>query len=260
MAATMTHTAVFNFVLCGGLRAGTGIVQAAIAGLPGVACHQNLLHADEAVRKAEHEQYFGSDDALSEWYKPDTSPWQYLNHQVFDCPQHDERIVGVRIPYDRMHALELYDLLHARCLEGDFGIVHVVRNPVACYVSQQQALRTGIWSQPISQAASANFPAPLDIRPDHLTEYVRRHNAVRGKVEQACDDVLVVQYVDLLREFQATMAKVLDFIEVPPQARIPSMCRRLRNRDMRQRIANYDTLLCKLPWDVRQELVAEDCV
>ena len=258
-SATMSATNVFNFAVCGNVRSGSAVVQSAISNLKHAICHENLLHADEKIRSAEHESYFGSSD-LPEWYNREVcSPWQYINHQVFDNPKNDEKAIGLRISYPQLHSLELYDLLHDKCAEGDFGLVHVVRNPVACFVSLQQARSTNVWSRPLNDRAISHIPSPVVIVPSELVDFVRQHEAVKGKVERACDDKLVVKYVDLLFDFQATMAKVVDFIELPPALQLVPMCRRLRNRSMRERISNFHELQVVLPADVRSELLAEDC-
>jgi hypothetical protein len=70
--------------------------------------------------------------------------------------------------------------------------------------------------------------------------------------------VLVVHYRDLLMNFQQTMAKVFDFIEIDTRERAMPSCRRLRNRSMRERISNFEELKSVLPHDVRYELVSED--
>lgn len=254
----MSQTSVINFAVCGDVRSGSSVIQSAISNLRGAVCHCNLLHEDERVRIAEHERYFGP-SAVPEWYQPELfSPWQYINHQVYDNPKNGEKSVGLRLPYNRVHALELYDLLHDRCIEGDFGLVHVVRNPVACYVSLQQAKMTGVWSRSLDDKAKSDIPPPVVIVPADLVQFVRQHAAIRGKLERACDDVLVVHYRDLLLNFQPTMAKVFDFIEIETRERAMPSCRRLRNRSMRERISNFDELKSVLPHDVRYELVSED--
>ncbi len=115
-----------------------------------------------------------------------------------------------------------------------------------------------MWVRSLDDKTRSDIPAPVVVVPSELVQFVRQHAAIRGKLERACDDVLVVHYRDLLMNFQPTMAKVFDFIEVATSERAMPSCRRLRNRSMRERISNFDELKSVLPPDARHELLAED--
>jgi hypothetical protein len=255
--STMSRTQTINFVVTGDVRSGSSVVQSSLNKVRGVVCHQNLLHEDENVRRKEHEDYYGA-SAVPEWFQTLGSPWQYVNHQIFDNPQREEEAIGLRLPYNRIRAFQLYDLIHDRCMEGDFGLVHVQRNPVACYVSYMQAKATGIWSRLLNDAPQSMIPPPVQLDPAALTAFVRNHTSIRGKLEASCDDVLVVQYRDLVRDFRLTMSKVLDFIELPANTLVIPAYRRLRNRSMRERISNFDALKANVQPDVREMLLSGD--
>lgn len=249
--ATATSLDVLNFVIVGERRSGSALVQGTVDAAAGVVCHANLLHENGAVRRACHERYFGESPS-PEWYDADESPHQYLTGRVFDNPRQAERAVGVRLTYDAVGRFELYDLFQARCREGDFCLVHVLRNPVACFVSQRQAEKCRLWSRPFNADVSSFIPTPTPVDPQELTDFVRSWVSVRGKIEESCDDRLVVHYHELLFDFQKTMRRVFDFIELPePLEPITPCTRRLRNRDMRRRVSGFDRLLSEVPSDVR---------
>lgn len=258
---------VLNYVVVGEVRSGSRVVQSTLNNRPGhvAVCHGDLFHPDEKVRRASHEEYFGPSRwprHLPEWFQEGvTSPWQYINHVILDRPLRGERAVGFRVLYPDVRRLELWELFESRYREGDFCLVVVLRNPVACLVSLKQAERSGVWTRGWD-AAPAACPAPVHLDADEVTEFCRCHAATLGKVRASCADRLEVQYRDLLRDYQREMQRVFDFLELPSCAdRAVPGCRRLRNRNrVRERIANLDSLLRCVPSDVRDCLLADDLV
>lgn len=259
--ATMQDTDVLNFIVAGQVRSGTAVIQSAISNSTGGAiCHANLFHDDEKIRKACHESYFGR-SRVKEYYVPDeTSPHRYLARAVFDQTKREEHSVGVRIPYRAIDKLDLYDFLNSRYVEGDFCLVHVVRNPVACFVSLKQAEMTKVWWRSPNEPPDSYIPQSVHLSPHELTNFVRQHEAVQAKLQRACPDALIVQYRDVLYDFQKTMQRVFDFVEQPPAQQALPGSRRLRNRSMRERISNFDSLRREVSHDVRTAMDADDLI
>ena len=263
MTSRCVDTGVVNFVVAGELRSGSAIVQGTIDSLPGAVCHANLFHPDEEVRRACHEGYFGPSrdpKKLPEWYVPgETNPYQYINHRVLDNPLNDEHAIGLRITYDTIRRFELYDLFRERCVEGDFCLVHVVRNPVACFVSQKQAEKTGVWRRGLNDPPSSCIPMSVSVDPEELTTFVRNWVGTQRKIDSSCDDRLVVRYKDLFLNFQRVIRSVIDFLELPdPPMPIAPPTKRLRNRSMRERISNFTRLRFDVPSDVKAFIDARD--
>lgn len=250
-------SSVLNFVIVGQVRSGAAIVQSALDKLSEVTCHDDLFHESAAVRRRSHERYFGesTSPALPTWFMPpEMNPCQYLSRQVFDQNLHAESKIGVRLTYDQVQRHQFYDLLHDRCHEGDFCLIHVHRNPVAAYVSQQQAIASKLFALDVNDRTLHTPPESVTVDPRELTTFVRQHEAVAGKIKAACDDVLDVTYRELCRNFGNTMKKVLDFLELDTSLPALSSYRRLPNNDMPKRIANFDELRQKVPADVREFL------
>lgn len=246
-----------NFVVVGQVRSGSAIVQGTLDKMREAVCHNNLFHISPEVRRQAHESYFGPAPApdLPTWYvKGETNPFRYLKGHVFDQNLRDERVVGVRLTYDEVDDFQFYDLLHDLCQEGDFAVIHVHRNPVACYVSQQQAQESGIYVLDINESESPSMPSAVRIDPAKLTAFVRRHEAVRGKIAEAVDDMLDITYRQLGRNFNNTMKSVLDFLELPTHLPVAPVTRRLPNREMPKRIENLDEVRRAVPADVQEFL------
>lgn len=252
-------TDTLNFVVTGEVRSGAAVVQSSIDRAPRAVCHADLLHHKAAVRARCHTAYFGpGEDGAEEWYVPQvTNPYQYLAHRVFDGALHGEAAVGLRVLYPQVRELELYDLFQSRAAAGSFCLVHVVRNPVACYVSLQQARRSRVWSRGVGEAMPA-VPAPVTVGLDDLVPFVRDHYSVRAKIDRSCDDRIVVNYRDLFYDFMPTMRAVYRFLELPAEWPARATRCRLRNRPIRERIANFEALRRTAPADIRELLDAKD--
>jgi hypothetical protein len=261
MTAEGTERQTLNFVVTGEARTGVGTLATSINNRGGAVCHLDLFARDDAARRAAHEAYFGpSEDSWPTWFVADeTHPWHYLNDEVFDNPRKNETAVGCHLPYDVVRRYELYELLALRCRDGDFCLVHVVRNPVAALVSARQAEKSGVASRGWQDKAPNPKPAPIRLDADELVEFCRTYEATRGKVRAACDDALEVRYADLLLNYQDTMQKVFDFLELPPRPELarPS-CRRLRNGEIRERVTNLVEIRSTVPSDVRALIDADD--
>lgn len=256
--APPTGAAVLNYALVGNLRSGTSVVQTSLAGTAEAACHGDLFHAKAKLRRRCHERYFGPAES-GEWFEPGAvNPCQYLVHRVFGTALRGESAVGLRLHYDAVQRWELYDLFREQYVLGDFCLVHVVRNPVACYVSQLQAERSRLWALSPNDPAPRTPPPPVSLDPAALTKFVRESLAVQAKLDRSSDDLLIVPYRELFRDPLAALREVYEFLEIPSRCPAPPGVRRLRNRPIRERIGNLESLRREVPFDVRAQLDADD--
>lgn len=256
---------ILNFVITGEVRSGSAVIQSSINNRPDKAavCHADLFHHDDKVRRAAHEAYFGPSkdpQRLPEWFQEGEShPWQYINHAVLDRPMKGEKVVGFRIMYPTVRKWELYDLFHERWKEGDFCLIHVTRNPVACFISLKQAERFGVWRRDWNSPPQMNCPSPVNVDATELTEFCRNHTAVYGKIRATCEDRLDIAYRDIFLDYNGVMQRVFEFLELPyGDDPVMPACRRLKNRSILDRISNLDQLLKQVPSDVKGYLNAED--
>src|SRR5262245_34441108 len=159
----VAQATALNFVIAGEHRSGVAVAQTALDCTPGVVCHGDLLFDEhggpeeqEAVRRDAHESYFGrpadpeAATRAPEWFSAryeHPNPCRYLTDQVFDHPCGGEDHVGVRLLYPQIVKYDLFDYLEGRYREGDFCLVHVLRNPLACLISLKQARQSGLWRQ-----------------------------------------------------------------------------------------------------------------
>ena len=250
---------VLNFVVTGAVRSGTGVIQSTLNSLPQVVCHADLFHPDKKIRKNCYLKYFSDDDYFI--YNV-TNPAQFLSHKVFDHPKYNELKVGVRILYDAVLRLDLFDYFEERCREGDFCLIHVIRNPVASLVSHIQAQKTNkFFTEKNKDHADSKKPFPVFLNEEELIDFIKNYESALGKILNCCDDQLVIHYKDILFDFQTTIRKVMCFLELPDPL-FPVQCpiKRLPNLPIRDRIANFNILRKNLPYTYRRYLEAEDLV
>ncbi len=264
MSATLTETTCFNFLLVGPERSGSAALASSLCGLPGTYVHVGLLDRDEAVRRAAAERYFDIDpeEAASgnpPWFRDGvTNPYHYLLASVFDRPRRGEARIGVRADYGFTRSYQIHDTVEELYRRGDFCVVHVHRNPVACFVSLKQAERTRQWGRPASQREGGDPPPAVRLDPVELTRFVRDHYAERAKLRAACPDAIDVQYRDLCLDFDHQVRRVAAYVEAPC-GRVALPCiRRMRNRPVAERAYNFADVAKQVPSDVRAAMTAAD--
>jgi hypothetical protein len=258
----VVETQTWTYVLTGEVRSGAGAIISGINSRAGAICHADLFHPQEERRREAHEKYFGpaADPVrLPEWYMPGLiSPYQYLSRTAL-VPQNEESSVGCYLSYNSVRQMELYDLFEEKCREGGFGIVHVVRNPVACFVSLKQAQQSGLWHVPRGRRSSQRTPMPLRLDADELHAFVQNHGTTTAKIRAACEDRLEIQYSEIVTDYQGVMRRVFDHIELPElPVLVKSEYLRLTNRPLPKRVSNWTELLCQVPKQVRELMEAED--
>lgn len=256
----LDNSRTLNFALVGDVRSGLTVVSTALNKRPEIVCHAAAVHRhddpaiENAVRRRAHEAYFGlckSPDKFPTWLvRGETNPIQYIAHALFDNPQNGETVVGLQAAYPLVREWELDELFSRRGAEGDFCLIHLRRNPVACYVSKLQAERTQVFSQRVGEKPGL-WPPAVSIDAEELIPFVRQHTATAGRLRNCCRDIMEVSYKDLFCDYATTMAWICEFLELDDAyTPIKPDIQRLANRPMVDRISNVSRLLLSVPTDV----------
>ncbi len=271
MTLTRPHPAaietVLNYVVAGEVRSGSAALASALGFARGACCHAALLSDDEYTRRDEFEAYFGDGDPDAPAYfhatdrQANLNAYRFLQSSVFDRPRRGEQAVGVRLTYPALARYDLFDLLEERTREGDFCLVMVTRNPVACLVSLKQAAHSGIWAEGPNAPRRPLCPMPVRLDAQELTRFCRQYDATRGKVRRAAeaapDAFLEVDYKSLVFDYRRQVERVMEFLELPQQPAPQPGLRRLKNDAFERRVTNLDEVLAAVPSDVRAHLAAE---
>tara|TARA_R110002020_G_scaffold16515_16_gene58320 strand:- start:2956 stop:3741 length:786 start_codon:yes stop_codon:yes gene_type:complete len=251
---------VLNFVMTGPVRCGASVIQSALANHPLIACHSSLLAEHDSERRRHHERYFGPSGTTPDWLVAGhISGEQYLTNKIFDNPLHGERVIGVTVLYPHLHAHDLWDYLANWCRRGDFCLVQIKRNPIACFVASEQERREAVSSSD-SHSKYPLIQSPLQVDIEALVSFVRMHAATDEKVARICDDRLEIGYSELVSDYPTVISEVLSFLDLPSGRRLRKGKFLGGQGDFESKPAYWDYLQSRVPSDVRRYFEPEEFV
>lgn len=235
---------LLNFVIVGNDFSGHRLVFEALSIHPEIACHADLLATDSEVRKESHERYFGTTDKVPDWFQPHLlSAEQYLNNKIFDNNINKENAIGVLLSYSDFSNYDIWDFVTQKCRLGDFCVIHVMRNPVACYVD--------LMTRAVNSCKTeTNRLKKVSLNPKSLTSFVSNHVADSMKINRICDDIGIIPYHELVLDYSGTIESLLNFLDMPFHDPCVSGSPYGEFNSVLERIANDAFLKVKLPLDV----------
>ena len=252
-----------NTVVTGQVCCGDKYLSAILCDHPDITCHSVLLDPDDAVRRYYHESYFGGDGSTPDWLvEGNISGEQYLTNKIFDNPLKREEVIGVSVLYPHLYARDLWDYFSEWCRVGDFCVIHLKRNPVACFASLKMWENSGHNLIPSSVTEFdytytdiAGHPIQLDL--DELYEFVRTHLAADIKVAMMCEDRLEISYEELMLDFSSVCPHLFSFLgrETIPDRIVKHWDAVLRLKSsklsLRNVVSNWHSACAKAPSDIR---------
>lgn len=231
------------------VRAGSRAVCSALNSHSKVVCHRDLLHEDLDTRVESHVTYFDVED----YYRKEfISIESYLSHHVFDKPKYGEVAVGVTLDYPTLDTNQLWEYLAALNREGDFCVIHLKRNPIACFLSLKQAESTGVWFADLNSKPTPDELKLFKMIVDHeeLTDFVRTHEMNESRVDLHCSDRLELSYRELITGSRKVFDELFRFLDLTPLRSVKPATRKLQHRHVRDRISDPALLRLNLPQDV----------
>lgn len=235
---------LLNFVIVGNEFSGHRLVFDALNKHPEISCHADLLATDPAVRQESHEKYFGTTDKVPDWFQPHLlSAEQYLNNKVFDNNIVQENAIGVLLSYSDFSKYDIWDFVNQKCRLGDFCVIHVMRNPVACYVDLMTRLGN-------SCNPETNRLKKVSLNPKSLTSFVSTHVADSMKINRICDDIGIIPYHELVLDYSVTITSIINFLGLASHDSCIDGSPYGEFDSVRGRIANDAFLKEKLPLDI----------
>lgn len=238
---------VLNVVVIGNDCSGTGLIQHAISRHPKAICHSNLFHKNRAVRIEQHERYFGKPDSenVADWYEPSIiSVEHYLNNKIFDNALNGEAVVGARVPYDTLLKNELDEYFRQRCQASKLCMIHVYRNPIACFIAKEQKrLKT---------------EHSVYVSPQEITEYVRQHDVAAIRLREIFTDYLEFNFHEILLDYTHAVKHVCQFLELAFSPDLVNRELMAYHRSNRYSIINWRELASKCNPEVKAHLENPD--
>ena len=95
---------VLNFIVTGQVRCGASAIQQSVNRHTRAVCHADVMHPDNAIRRAAHEEYFGPSGNTPDWLVDGhISGEQYLTNKSFDKTVLEENVVGGKVLYPHIY-------------------------------------------------------------------------------------------------------------------------------------------------------------
>jgi hypothetical protein len=236
-----------NFMVVGDLHCGCDLLQSCLSAHSRIVCHGEVLHEEESIRRQAHEQYFGDSGSAPDWYLPThISMEQYLTNKIFDNTLFKESAVGVKVGYRHFIDQDLWDYTIYKCRQGDFCLLHVKRNPVACLVELLESREnlTGLNGlTPTCSAVTVDLPL--------LVSFVRKHVAASLKIDRLCEDRAVIMYHDLILDCRGTLECLFKYLGITYEPECIPLSQQIQQKDICSRVSNWSSLLQEAPDDVR---------
>lgn len=246
---------ITNFLLIGEERCGSAIVESALNSHPQVVCHANLFHDDIEVRRDAYEDYFGRQacTVIPHWFSPECSAEHFLSQRIFDICNHGETAVGVKLSYAELERFALWDFVADCIRSGDFCVLHVERNPIACLTSRAQRRLFGLSelraSEPISRQVMERESRSVFLDLEELVDSCRQYAAARQRVRARFLDRMDVHYHELVAAYPHVLNSMQAFLRISVRDLKPGT-RKLPRRAFPARIGNFETLQKNAPSDV----------
>ena len=225
------------FVIIGHARSGTGFLRSSIESHPRAICLGELLHAhNEEIRKVNHRRYFSDRD----WLKFKTGiPFtqlavDYLDQKIWPAAK-CEHAFGFKLLFWQIEFFDLWKYLSAKAV--DLKIINVTRNPIAVYVSLEQAKMNQQWIRQSGEKAVKAQPVEINIKA--FNKHIHKMLQHRKKIIDLAMNICEVQYADLVKNYQATMNKVYEFLDLQPHKATPSLSKQ-QNWNIQNRILNFE--------------------
>lgn len=239
-----------RFVVVGAPYSGHGVVRHALTSHPDIVCHGDLLHDDPSVRFKENAYSVFDPELITVSFDPCyISAEQYLN-RMFSAGAKNERVVGVRLPYDKIEKYDLWHYLDAKSRSGDFCVIHVVRNPVSCFVREAKR------RQEASRDKHARHAVLFD--QDHFIDGVRAVAAARYKVDKFSTYRLVVTYKELRTKPKLVADYVCPYLGVRSSAAC-HLWGNKRGRPLSSLVANWQHLKRVVDSEIRMLMEQAEC-
>jgi hypothetical protein len=225
------------FVVIGSARSGTGLLRSSIDSHPHAICLGELLHADnEEVRKANHFRYFQDEDWLKLSLKIPNKKiaLQYLEQKIWPEAE-SEHAFGFKLLFWQIDYFQLWSYLSKKA--ADLKIIYATRNPIAVFVSLEQAKIDQQW---IRQSGQKSVKAePVKIKMNALDRHIQKMLEYRKNIVKLAVDICEVEYEDLVKDYQGAMNRVYDFLDLKTHQAVSSISKQ-QNWDIKSRILNFE--------------------
>jgi hypothetical protein len=172
----------------------------------------------------------------------------YLDQKIWPEAK-PERAFGFKLLFWQIDYFQLWSYLSKKA--ADLKIIFVARNPIAVFVSLEQAKINQQW---IRQSGEKAVKAePVKINMNALYKHIQKMLEYRKNIFNLAANICEVEYEDLIKNYQGTMNRVYDFLDLKTHQAVSSI-RKQQDWDIKTRILNFEKFSKKLKGEYRDYL------
>ena len=216
-----------NFLLVGVRGSGVRVLSDTINLHPDVHCFRSgLLDLDPRIRAEEMNRVFGRFIDLQL-----VSPEILLEHWIMQGLGIERDAIGIALYYDQMEQFGLWDWCSAMTNMGDFCVLQLCRNPLACLVSATQT------------PSRDGLPTPVHVQPGQAAQWCAKVLECEARLRRCCPDRAEIEHVEFVLDPIGTMRKICWFLERDYEYVVKPRTVRPPNWELSRRISNFSELV-----------------
>lgn len=238
------HTDYVRYLMLGRARTGSNMLRTSLARNPGVVAYGEIFRTPGLIgwdawpysKPASGHGQFRHMLALMQ-----RDPVRFLERHVYGRHPLRRRAVGFKMFYYYAHQPHWEPVWTYLAEHTDIRVIHLKRrNRLRTFISTERALRNERWTN----HSGAVLPQPtVRTTPSELQAFFERNERWEADYDHrfAAHPVLQVVYEDLVADYDAEMARIQAFLDVPPAATQPRTHRQSRG-PLSAAIEDYDAL------------------
>ncbi len=236
--------AKIRFVIISQVRTGSMLVKEMLDGHTGAMCLNEVFQEKQERRLRWHRHHFHDDDCLLSLVEGRgyNDPVDYLRLKLWPLGK-AVHAMGFKLLYLQATRWRLWEYLK---VSPNLAIIHIIRNPIASFVSLCEARASNVW-----HSYSAKHRPTIPLSPRHLEladvqKFIEETMRGRTLVAGLPNRTLLVRYGDLLRDLDRTIAQIYQFVDLGYE-QVPLPMTKTRTATVEQRIANLEQVRAHLP-------------
>jgi LPS sulfotransferase NodH len=236
------HRPPCHFVILASQRTGSSYLQTLLSACPGITCCGELFARKLSRRRQVLEKQGLMIPPVRRWQ----SAAQYLEHVYFPAATEHGKAAGFKLLYEQplyLHSLRWRDIF-SYIRDRRVKVIHLRRRNLLdryvslCLARQEKKFGRGL------------YQGTVELTKQGCLRDFRECESLQARYARLLSggDILHIDYEELDREMNATLARILAFVEVPfPQQPLTSsMIKQRGDRSQRDLISNYDAVKAAL--------------
>jgi hypothetical protein len=173
---------------------------------------------------------------------------QYLERKIWPEAESDCAF-GFKLLFWQIEYFQLWSYLSKNA--ANLKIIFVTRNPIAVFVSLEQAKINQQWIRQTGEKAVKAHPVKINM--NAFDKHIRKILEHRKKIVSLAVHMCEVEYEDLVKNYQGTMNRVYAFLDLRKHQAFSSISKQ-QDWDIEARILNFKKFSKKLKADYRTYL------